>query len=145
MSMKLDYQPYKSPFGWYSLVYPEYWEMEVIEDIPAFFDPEGSGALQISAFENLEGDYNLTEEMIRYLAHHKIQYDEEHVANFKNEEGTVIKACEFNSKGRFWIVYMLSYKSRLILCTYNSDETPDKELSEILTIIISSIRFFKEE
>lgn len=32
----LSYQPYRSPNGWYMLAYPEYWEVEVIEEIPAF-------------------------------------------------------------------------------------------------------------
>ena len=32
----LSYQPYRSPNGWYMLAYPEHWEVEVIEEIPAF-------------------------------------------------------------------------------------------------------------
>ena len=68
----LSYQPYRSPNGWYMLAYPEHWEVEVIEEIPAFFDPDGAGALQVSAFENKLGSYNLAEELERFLGVHKI-------------------------------------------------------------------------
>ncbi|MBK8397120.1 MAG: DUF3805 domain-containing protein [Leptospiraceae bacterium] len=141
----LSYQPYRSPNGWYMLAYPEYWEVEVIEEIPAFYDPDGAGALQVSAFENKLGSYNLSEELARFLAIHKIEYDEDCVASFKNNLGSEIKACEFISEERFWLVYMISFGSKLIVCTYNSDERPDKELSIILTNIISSIRFLHPE
>ncbi|MCX7998839.1 MAG: hypothetical protein N3A69_07790 [Leptospiraceae bacterium] len=36
---------------------------------------------------------------------------------------------------------MLSNGNKLLVCTYNSDEVPDKEFSEILTQMISSIKF----
>ena len=116
-----------------------------IGEIPAFFDPDGAGALQVSAFENKLGNYNLSEELARFLTIHKIEYDEECIASFKNNLGSEIKACEFISEERFWLVYMISFGSKLIVCTYNSDERPDKELSIMLTNIISSIRFLHPE
>lgn len=144
MGMKLDYQPYKSPEGWYSFVYPEYWEMEVIEGIPAFYDPNGVGAFLISAFRNVADiEYDTAEELSRFLAQHKIEYDEEKIASFENGEGTTVKACEFISEGRFWMVYMLSNGNKLLICTYNSDEGPDRELAQILTTMVSSIRFYQ--
>ena len=141
----LNYQPYRSPNGWYMLVFPEHWEVEVIEEIPAFYDPDGAGALQVSAFENKLGTYDLAEELARFLAFHKIEYDENCIASFTNNLGSKIKACEFISEERFWLVYMISFRSKLIVCTYNSDEKPDKELSIMLTNIISSIRFLQAE
>ncbi len=145
MSLKLEYQHYKSPYGWYSLVYPEFWEMEVIEGIPAFFDPEGSGALLISAFQNLEGKYELNVELARFLSQHNIEYEEESIARFINNEGCEIRACEFISGKRFWLVYMLAKKDKLIVCSYNSDESPDDELTAVITTIISSIRVIDYE
>jgi hypothetical protein len=141
----LNYQPYRSPNGWYMLAFPEHWEVEVIEEIPAFYDPDGAGALQVSAFENKLGTYDLAEELARFLAFHKIEYDENCIASFTNNLGSKIKACEFISEERFWLVYMISFRSKLIVCTYNSDEKPDKELSIMLTNIISSIRFLQAE
>ncbi|MBE7412695.1 MAG: DUF3805 domain-containing protein [Leptospiraceae bacterium] len=145
MSLKLEYQYYKSPYGWYSLVYPEFWETEVIEGIPAFFDPEGTGALLVSAFQNLEGEYHLQTELARFLSQHNVEYEEDSIAKFTNNEGCNILACEFISDNRFWMVYMLSKKDKLIVCSYNSDESPDNELSTILTTIISSIKVIEHE
>ncbi|HMV44636.1 MAG TPA: DUF3805 domain-containing protein [Leptospiraceae bacterium] len=142
---EIHYQPYRSPNGWYILAYPEHWEVEIIEEIPAFFDPDGAGALQVSAFENKLGSYDLSEELERFLSVHKISYDEERVATFTNNLGSQIKACEFIADERFWLVYMISSGSKLIVCTYNSDETPDRELSVIITNIISSIQFLNHE
>lgn len=141
MSLKLDFQAYISPEKWYAFQYPEYWEMEVVEGVPAFFDPNGVGAFLISAFRNIRGEYDLTEEMRRFLKLHKIAYDPKKIASFEKVEGTKVQACEFISEGRFWLVYMLSNGNKLLVCTYNSDEVPNRELSEILTQMISSIKF----
>jgi hypothetical protein len=141
MGLKLEYQPYRSPENWYYFTYPEYWELEVIEGVPAFFDPEGSGAFIISAFLNKAGVYDLTEEMGRFLAQHKIKHDPSKIASFDRTDGTKVQACEFVADGRFWLVYLLAFQNKLLICTYNSDETPDRELAEILTTMISSIRF----
>jgi hypothetical protein len=138
---KLEYQPYRSPEGWYGLAFPENWTVEVIEGIPAFFDPEGSGAFVVSAFKNRIGKFVLAEEMARFLSNHKVKYETDKVASFENKQGCEIQACEFISKGRFWLVYMIGYANKLLICTYNSDEVPEKELSEILTTIISTINF----
>ncbi|MCB1191648.1 MAG: DUF3805 domain-containing protein [Leptospiraceae bacterium] len=139
---KLEYKNYTSPMGWYSMLYPSNWNLEVIEGIPAFYDPEeGTGAFQVYAFYNKKGEYDLTQELIRYLQTHGVEYQEDCVASFINNEGSRIKACEFISKERFWLVYVLAHHSKMVLCTYNSDENPDKKLSKILTNIISSIRF----
>ena len=105
MGMKLEFQPYQSPQGWYTLQYPEYWEMEVIEGIPTFYDPQGSGAVVISAFENKTGDYNPEVEMRHFLSHHGIEYDIKNIFLFENTQGSIVQTCEFISKERFWFVY----------------------------------------
>jgi hypothetical protein len=141
MGMKLEFQPYQSPQGWYTLQYPEYWEMEVIEGIPTFFDPQGSGAVVISAFENKTGDYNSEVEMRRFLSHHGIEYNIKNIFIFENTQGSIVQTCEFISKERFWFVYMMSYQDKLLILSYNSDEAPGKDLSTIISGIVSSIYF----
>ncbi|MCB1141113.1 MAG: DUF3805 domain-containing protein [Leptospiraceae bacterium] len=145
MAMRLEYQPYRSPQGWYNLIYPEYWTHEVIEGVPVFYDPEGSGAVVVTALMHSSGEYDIDLELKNYLIQHEIEYDPEKVANFRNSEGSEIRACEFISKERFWLVYMVSNGKQLIVCSYNSDESPDSDLSGILTTIISSIRFLNTE
>lgn len=145
MSMQLDFQVYTSPQGWYSLQYPEYWEMEVIEGVPAFYDPEGSGAIVVSAFENKVGFFIPKEEMKNFLSQHGIQYREESIATFKTKQGSVVQTCEFISKERFWFIHMMSFKNKLLILSYNSDEVPQKELSQIIYHIVSTIHFKVEE
>jgi len=143
--MKLEYQPFSSPQGWYSLQYPEYWEMEVIEGIPSFFDPEGSGAVVISAFENKQGSFIPENEMRDFLEKHSIKYNPNDITKYKNKQGSVIQTCEFISKERFWFLYMMAYKDKLLVLTYNSDEVPDNELSAIISHIVASIHFKVED
>lgn len=145
MSMELEFQSYMSPQGWYSLLYPEYWEMEVIEGVPTFYDPQGAGAVVVSAFENRMGSYNPRVEMVNFLSHHKIKYKEDSITSYKNKQGSIIQTCEFISKDRFWFVHMMSFKDKLLILTYNADEIPDRELAAILSGIVNSIHFRVEE
>jgi hypothetical protein len=145
MSMKLEYQSYRSPQGWYQMIYPEFWVHEVIEEIPVFYDPDGSGALLVSAFLHKLGQYNIDLEVKNFLKQHGIEYNPEMIAKMKRADNSEIRACEFVSKGRFWMVYMLSFKNKLIVSSYNSDEAPDSELSSILSKMISSIHFLHIE
>ena len=59
-------QPFISPNEWFKLEYPRMWEMEVVDNIPAFFDPLfGKGALQV--FSVKLGDLDkLTEEITEF-------------------------------------------------------------------------------
>ncbi|PKA05420.1 hypothetical protein CH375_05305 [Leptospira ellisii] len=136
-----EFKLYNSPNGWYSMVVPAHWVHMVIEGIPAFFEENGSGALQVYAFENKAGSYDLHEELRRYLKTHEIDFEEDKVASFENEEGSRIMACEFRKEDRFWMVYMIANGKRMILLTYNGDETPAAYLVRDLTTVISSIRF----
>jgi Domain of unknown function (DUF3805) len=139
-----EFQQYNSPEGWYALAYPEFWTVEVIEGIPAFYDPEsGDGALVLSAFKNRSGYFDLSEEMKRFLANYKVKYEKDKIASFRNKQNCEIQACEFISQERFWLVYMIAFQNKLLVCTFNSDAVPERETSEILTAIISSITFGK--
>ncbi|MEM7180944.1 MAG: DUF3805 domain-containing protein [Spirochaetota bacterium] len=135
------YKEYESPMNWYKMQYPASWEMEIIENIPAFFDLEGSGALQISAFQNQEGSYELSDEMQRYLQMHRLNFNPEQIAKFQTVDGTEVQTCEFVKEQRFWMVYMLAKEDKLILCTYNADETPDANDARTIGSIARSIQF----
>ncbi|EMJ87104.1 hypothetical protein [Leptospira meyeri] len=135
------YKQFRSPQGWYSFLFPATWEHMVVEEIPAFFHPDGGGALQVYAFESKLEDFNVDQELANYLKIHEIDYDAENVAVFENNEGSSIRACEFLKEDRVWMVYMVANKSRMLLVTYNSDEEVGDELFQQLTNIISSVRF----
>ena len=136
-----DYLFFQSAEKWLSLLYPRNWEKLIVEGIPAFFDPEGNGALQIYALENKEKKYDLDEEMERYLAIHGQSGKEIQTVILTNEVGYDIKAAEFKKDDRFWIIFMISNKgSKMILATYNCDEIIDEMTAIKITNTISSIR-----
>ncbi|EOQ97878.1 hypothetical protein LEP1GSC195_1355 [Leptospira wolbachii serovar Codice str. CDC] len=134
------YKQFRSPQGWYSFLFPADWEQMVVEEIPAFFHPNGGGALQVYAFESKLEDFDVDLELENYLKIHEIDYDAENVAVFENNEGSSIRACEFQKEDRVWMVYMVANQMRMILVTYNSDEEVGDELFQQLTNIISSVR-----
>jgi hypothetical protein len=135
------YKQFKSPQGWYSLLYPASWEHMVVEEIPAFFQPDSGGALQFYAFESKVESFDVSKELENYLKIHEIDYDEDMVAQFENNEGTSIRACEFQKEDRVWLVYMIANQRQMLLGTYNSDEEIGDDLFLNLSNIISSIRF----
>ncbi|EPG64402.1 hypothetical protein ACE5IS_02500 [Leptospira wolffii] len=141
MDRKIDYKIYKSPSGWYTMVVPGHWQHMVIEGIPAFFEENGAGAMQVYAFENKDGTFDAEKELERYLGTHGIPYESDKAAFFDNNLGARIIACEFlKEDGRHWMVYLISAKKRMVLVTYNGDESPTDELAEQLTTMVSSIR-----
>jgi len=136
-----QYQLFESPKKWFSMVYPVSWEMMVVEEIPAFFDPHGNGALQVYSFENTENNYDLDEEMERYLAVHEMSGQEIQTITLTNEDGYDIRACEFKKEDRFWILFMLGRgKGKMVLATYNCDAIIDEATAEIIFSSISSIK-----
>jgi len=135
---------YESAMKWYSLRYPSHWKVEVIESIPAFFDLNGTGALQVSSFKNKKGSYSLSEEMKRYLLNHKVEYDKSKIVEYVKDDGCEIQACEFTAGNRFWMVYMIHFKNLLLLCTFNSDNKPATEEALTISKILQSITIQEE-
>ncbi|TGN18821.1 hypothetical protein EHS15_14700 [Leptospira idonii] len=135
------FKQFRSPQGWYSLLYPASWEQMVVEEIPAFFQPEGGGALQFYAFESKQDHFDVSQELENYLKIHEIDYDEDKVAHFENNEGSSIRACEFQKEDRIWMVYVIANQTKMLLATYNTDEEIEDELFQDLSNIISSVRF----
>lgn len=139
--MVADYKIFQSPLKWMTMLYPSHWETMIVEEIPAFFDPEGGGALQIFSFENLEKKFDLDEEMERYLSIHGMGGKSVEIISLTNEEEYDIRAAEFSLNDRFWIIFMLSNKiNRMILATYNCDEIIDEMTAEYIFNAISSIK-----
>lgn len=128
---------FKGPF--FRLAYPDHWESEIIENIPAFYDPHGCGALQVAASTNPESPYVLETEMVRYLGRHGMELDRERVVRFQTDAGLDCLACEFMKEGRFWLVYMMGEADKLLIVFYNADRIPDAAEVRIISRIIRSI------
>ncbi len=130
---------FQGPF--YRLHYPDGWEAEIIENIPAFYDPEGGGALQIvAARRDPEMPFDIEAEMTRYLERHGMVYSEERVARFDTAIGMEAMACEFMRDNRFWLVQMLCRGDMLLLILFNSDTVPDQELALKISAVIRSVQ-----
>lgn len=128
----------------FELEYPGHWEAEIIEDIPAFFDPAGSGALQVASLA-VDSLPELEVEMARYLARHRITYDSEAATAYRSAHGQAALACEFVSQERFWLVTLMSAPSHLLVITYNADEVPGLEEARTISSVINSVRFLEEQ
>lgn len=129
---------FEGPF--FTLEYPGTWDHEIIEDIPAFYDRRGAGALQVAAVRNSDQLFSLEQEMSRYLQRHGIEYDSSKVLFAKDGEKE-LATCEFVKEGRFWLVYMTSIGDRIVVAIYNADEVPGEEMASIISHILRSIRF----
>lgn len=125
----------------FQLIYPADWMLEIIEDIPAFYDPMAGGVLQIAASRNPDGPFLLAEEMKKFLGQQDIEFQEEHVARFKTPGGQDCMACEFTRTDRFWMVYMITQGDKLLIVMYNADEFPDPDQARDISDVIASIRF----
>lgn len=130
---------FSGPF--FRLAYPRHWEMEIIENIPAFYDPEGGGALQVVASRKPDGIYELQEEFDRWLQQQELKIPQERIVMFETEQKVACLACEFVHEERFWMVQLMTAGPALLLVIYNADEVPDRETIEILSVMIRSIRF----
>jgi hypothetical protein len=125
----------------FEIEYPSLWEAEIIEDIPAFFDPDGAGALQIASILPGAGEIDLSVEMEKYLARHGISYQSDRVTFYKASSGHAVAACEFIVDERFWLVTLLCDGRHLLIATYNADEVPAPDDAAIISSAINSIRF----
>lgn len=131
---------FQGPF--FELQIPGRWEYEIIENVPAFFDPMGAGALQIAATRDSRG---LDEEMQRYLERNGLAFQEDRIARFQNSQGLECLACEFVKDNRFWMVQMIARETKLVIAMYNADETPAEEAATELAGLLASIRIFAAE
>jgi hypothetical protein len=129
-------RPFRGPY--FTLEYPENWIFEIIEDIPAFYDPQGGGVLQVASVRSV-GDANADREMDRWIAKFDIS---EYVAYEK--DGVECRSVETVYEGRFWLFHLMVKGSRILFVMYNADERPDDTSARRLSAMIGSICFVEE-
>jgi hypothetical protein len=135
---------FTSPQNRFTFSYPGDWESLVVEEIPAFFHPQGTGVLQIYSFENKISDVDPMKELENYIAIHEIDFNEDLVAKFKNSEGNLIYSCEFKKDDRHWCAYSIANGKKMVIATFNSDIDISDLMFRTLATIISSLRFLDE-
>ena len=145
-------QTFESPERWYRLEYPRIWEMEIVDQIPAFFDPfEGKGALQVFC-ANLAGDQNkkvlkefpflggnsLVDKMRIFLHMQGADPKDEELKVYP-KSGISFVPYEYYNEGRFYMCVLMEKDEILLLALYNSEGSPEAEEARIIGEIIQSI------
>lgn len=150
-------QKYFSNDHLFSLHYPRTWDMEVYDEIPAFFDPmSGNGALQVFAIdvlklendhENLEEVYKaypylsgtkITDKMLIFLHMQGVRVDSKDLSVY-TDKGTDFIPFEYTVQGRFYMSVMMEKENILLLAIYNSANQPDNAEAAAIGEIIKSI------
>ncbi|MFN3603199.1 MAG: hypothetical protein ACK4UJ_00660 [Leptonema sp. (in: bacteria)] len=124
----------------YSFFYPESWELEIIENIPSLFKPNGPGALIIVAFryEDTNG-VDTKRELLRYFYKRGIQVSENRITTYKTENKLLASAIEYIHEDRFWFANLVGKDHKYVLFLWNSDEIPNQELVQEISFIVKSI------
>ncbi len=149
-------QTFTSPENWYTLEYPRVWEMEVVDNIPAFYDPfSGKGALQILSVkisgESTEqliqahpflGGNNLHEKMKIFLHMNGAPISADELTEV-HQNGVDFIPCEYMIDSRFYMCVMIQKNEIFLLCLYNSDGIPDDEEAKIIGNIIQSVQIIE--
>lgn len=147
-------QVFESPENWYTLEFPRVWDVEIVDNIPAFFDPIlGKGALQVLSVkmkgegatkELLEahpylGGANLKEKMSIFLHTCSVAVSIDDLQEVEID-GTTLLPYEYSIDGRFYMCVMIQKNNIFLLCLYNSDAIPDEADAQIISNIIKSIK-----
>ena len=147
-------QHFISANEWYSLDYPRMWEMEVVENIPAFFDPLfGKGALQVfcvktgdidalpddlAQYPFLKGE-SLQDKMLIFLQTQKVNIEPDDITVFRRDDIDFV-ANEYQQEERFYMVCMMQKEETFLLALYNCKDQPEKEEADNIGSILKSIR-----
>lgn len=135
-------QQFEGPF--FRIRLPLHWEAEIIENIPAFFDPDGQGVIQVAAVRRSSGDFDAQAELERYLNRNNIEPDTERMAHFQLPSGIQAVSVEYIVDNRFWMVTSAALGARFVLLMYNADEVPAPETAMLISEIIGTLEFTGE-
>lgn len=158
--MTVKMQPFTSSQGWYTLMYPATWEVEIIENIPSFYDglfPKG-GVLQVFALsmgDNVNSDsYKEIIKKAPYLdgkdVGEKMEFflDSQDVSSYKDsikilkKDNYPIAVCEYTKDRTFYFASMIEKSNKFILILFNAPYVPDAEEAAILGDIINSLEIY---
>lgn len=122
------------------MAYPSHWDQEIIEDVAAFYDPEGDGALQVAVASRSMAT-EPTRELEIYLQKQGMEYKADNVAVYDLPRGGRAAVCEFIKQERFWMVGMFTKNEKVLIVMYNADEVPDQETAGLISSTLNTIEF----
>jgi len=130
--------------SFFSIQYPETWDLEIIENVPCFYDPDSGWALQIASSRS-PFSIDLLSEIENYMIRQGLSFDEESVVPYELSPEIQAVASEYYVDNRFWLINMFCFENKLIVFLFNSDESPDAELAREIAACIRSLQFYSEE
>jgi hypothetical protein len=92
----------------FSIHYPESWQLEIIENIPSLYRPDGPGALLIVAFQYEAETVDTKRELIRYLTSRNIKASENRITTYELKPDLWASAIEFIHEERFWFANLVA-------------------------------------
>lgn len=153
MSYDPSLQEFISASNWFTLWYPRLWEMEVIENIPTFYEPfMGQGALQVFAAKigtlktenDVTAEYpfleapTLLDKMESFLSQQEVEYSPENFTHTQSKQTDVV-AVEYEKEGRFYMACMYQKNSTFVLALYNCEGVPSDEEAENVGKVLRSV------
>lgn len=150
-----SFQNFVSPQGWYSLEYPRTWESEIIDGIPAFYDPlfSDGGVIQIFAAKlgDLKERNEITkaspfvtgetlEEKMHLFLEEQISVSADQIMPKQVVDGNEFIAHEYRIENRFYMAAMYQKENSFLLALYNSPGDPSPEEAVNIAQIIRTIR-----
>ena len=127
----------------FSIHYPESWQLEIIENIPSLYRPDGPGALLIVAFRYEAETVDTKRELIRYLISRNIKASENRITTYELKPDLWASAIEFIHEERFWFANLVGKDHKYILYLWNSDEIPTKDIALEMSEIIKSTKYLE--
>jgi len=127
----------------FSIHYPESWQLEIIENIPSLYRPDGPGALLIVAFRYEAETVDTKRELIRYLTSRNIKASENRITTYELKPDLWASAIEFIHEERFWFANIVGKDHKYILYLWNSDEIPVKDIALEMSEIIKSTKYLE--
>lgn len=125
----------------FTIHYPDTWEFQIIEDIPALYRLDGPGALLIVAFRIEDYTVDTKRELLRYLNTRNINVNEYKIHTYELHKNIWASAIEFIEKDRFWFANLVGKDHKYILFLWNSDDIPSKEIAIEMSEIIRSVQY----
>ncbi len=157
MKESVFYNAFLSEEGWYSLEYPITWEVEIVCNIPTFFDPQnGHGSLHIlsvklgdtnNVSDGLTQEYpflseeQLEDKMQCFLLSHEHKPETDKIVVYQKKDNVLLLPYEYYTSSRFYMLCMIQRKNIFLLNIYNCIKDSARVEADIIGKMINSIQF----
>ncbi|MCZ2391526.1 MAG: DUF3805 domain-containing protein [Acidobacteria bacterium] len=124
------------PASWFSLRYPVTWSLSEGTECTSLFDEtNGSGALQISAYET-DSNIDAVEALSEYLREEAVSYPD---TCSSTVNGASMAIASYSKENFCTNVWVLSKECRLLLITYAREEGSDSEERALVKQILATL------